>query len=192
MKHSVGRPLTLVLGLGGALLLALPAAAQPGPGGGGRGMGPGRGMGRGRGMGPGMGMGPGHGPPLQVIAKAVGLSDKQVKEIRSASFAAQREAIGVRAKVQMARLELHQLMSGDTAPKEAQVMALVDKVGKFETQMKKIHVRRLLSIRRALSLAQWRKLEAFRAQHRGPRGRGGRGGQGWGRGRRHRGGPPAP
>lgn len=187
---AVGRPLTLLLGLGCALLLALPAAAQPGPGRGGRGMGRGRGMGPG--MGPGMGMGPGHGPPLQVIAKAVGLSDKQVKEIRNASFAAQREAIGVRAKVQMARLELHQLMSGDTTPKEAQVMALVDKVGKFETQMKKIHVRRLLSIRRALSLAQWRKLEAFRAQHRGPRGPRGRGGPGWGRGRRHRGGPPAP
>jgi hypothetical protein len=129
----------LSVGLGGA------AAAQPGPP-------------------------PPEPPPppgvMSKIAKMVGLSDGQVSRIKAISFKAGREAIALKAKLQLAQLGLQEAMTADKTPSERQVTGMVAKIGRLETELKKIHVLRILRIRKTMSLKQWRKMEAIHAEHK--------------------------
>lgn len=128
----------LSVGLGGA------AAAQPGPP-------------------------PPEPPPpgvMSKIAKLVGLSDGQVARIKAISFKAGREAIALKAKLQLAQLSLQEAMTADKTPSERQVTGMVAQIGKLETELKQIHVLRILRIRKTMSLKQWRKMEAIHAEHK--------------------------
>lgn len=100
------------------------------------------------------------------VAKVVGLSDSQVKRIKTISFNTIRKAIGLKAKLQMAQLALQEAMTADKAPSEAKIKAMVDKIGRLETEMKKLHVLKILRIRKTMSLKQWRKMEAIHAEHK--------------------------
>lgn len=108
-------------------------------------------------------------PPIAVIAKAVGLNAQQVAQIKKISYAMAKKGIGLKAKLQLAHLELKEAMSADKPPSEAKVVGLVGKIGRLETELKKLHLLRLLRVRKTMSLAKWRKLEAFHARHKPPR-----------------------
>ncbi len=145
-------------------LSAQPAKAQPREPLGGMGMGRG-GVGRG-GMRRRMRRRHRRKPPLAVMAKAIGLNAKQVAQIRTISFETAKKTIGIRAKLQLARLELKHAMGADKAPSEATITGMVSTIGRLETEMKKLHLLRLLRVRKTMSLGKWRKLEAFHARHR--------------------------
>jgi hypothetical protein len=100
------------------------------------------------------------------VAKVVGLSDSQIKRIKTISFSTTRKAIGLKAKLQMAQLALQEVMTADNAPSEARVKGMVDKIGRLETEMKKLHVLKILRIRKTMSLRQWRKMEALHAEQK--------------------------
>lgn len=133
------------------VLWALPASAQPRPP-----------------RPPGPPAGPPGGPPLAgpvlaMVAKKVGLSPTQVQKIKKLSYATRRRAIKLQSQLAMARLNLREAMEADKAPSEARVIALVDHLGKLETQMKKNHVLMLLRLRNTVTLVQWRKMELLHA-----------------------------
>lgn len=111
------------------------------------------------------------------IAQVVGLSESQVKRIKTISFDMTRKAIGFGAKLRLAQLNLRQAMSADKFPSEARVKGMVDKIGRLETEMKKLHVLKILRIRKTVSLKQWRKMEALHAQHKMKMGRHGKPGR---------------
>jgi len=98
------------------------------------------------------------------VAKLVGLSEAQLSRIKKISFDASRKAVGIHSKLQLVRLDLQELMESDKAPSESKALALMDRMGKLETQLKKNHITRLLRIRKTMSLAQWRKLELLHAE----------------------------
>ncbi len=171
-------------------LFTLPAWAQAGPGFGPGPHGPG-GFGGPGGPGGGFGVGPGrlgrgammgHDHDFEATAKLVGLKDKQLEEIRKISFTSRREEIDIERKIQLARLDLHQLMTGTKPPDEAQALALVDKLSAAELEMKRNHVLRLIRIRKVMTPAQWKKMEELFAQRHGRSGWGKGAGKGWGKG----------
>jgi hypothetical protein len=108
------------------------------------------------------------GPDLLRLAQQVGLSDQQVNQIKRISFAANRALIGLEAKLKVARLDLHEAMESDTPPAEGKVMALIDRIGKLETELKKNRVLMMLRVRKTMGLQQWRKLQLAQARRRRP------------------------
>lgn len=108
------------------------------------------------------------GPDLLRLAQQVGLSDKQVDQIKKISFAANRALIGLEAKVKVARLDLHEAMESDTPPAEGKVLGLIDRLGKLETELKKNRVLMMLRVRRTMGIKQWRKLQLLQARRRRP------------------------
>ena len=152
-----GSKLTIIVSLL-TLLMAAPALAQPRP------PRPPR-----RPLGPPAGP-PGRpplaGPMLAKVAQAVGLTAAQVRQIKKISYTTQRRAIAVHSRLAVARLDLQQAMEADKAPSEAQVSAMIGKVGQLETELKKNHLLRVLRIRKTMSLTQWRKLELLHAERK--------------------------
>ncbi len=106
------------------------------------------------------------GPVLAMVAKKVGLSAAQVQKIKKLTYATRRRAIGIHSKLALARLNLRETMEADKVPSEAKVSALVDRVGRLETQMKKNHVLMLLRLRKTVTLTQWRKMELLHAKRK--------------------------
>ena len=109
-----------------------------------------------------------HGPDLLKIAHAVGLSAAQITQIKKIVFGTQRDAIQTQAKLRMAQLELQEAIEGDTPPPEKKVIALIERIGGFETQLKKGHILMMLRIRGAVSKPQWEKLQIMHAERKPP------------------------
>ena len=115
---------------------------------------------------------------LDRAARWLELTDEQLVEIRKLVFAARRGHITMEADLELARLELHEMLDADN-PTRADVMKQIDKVGQLETQTRKHKIGVLLEVRALLSPEQRTKLETGRHRFREKRGR-----------RRGRGGPP--
>lgn len=155
-----------------------PAAPQAAEGAGGPCMGPcmmGMGMGMGMGMEPGMGMsmrmrgrmgacccvaGPG-GPAL---AKELNLTAEQKKKLEDIRFSQQRKAVSMRADVQVAEMDLRQLMRAER-PDQRAIEAQIDKIADLRATLQKSRVATLLEMRSVLSpeqLKKWRELRTER------------------------------
>jgi len=144
-------------------------SAPPPVGGQGGAPGPGAGM-----MGgPGMHGGPGHGMGMQrqggprdmmnpdmveALASEVGVDQPTLAKIKGLVFAANREAIDLRADVQRERLTLRQLLD-DTQPDTKKVLKQVETVGAAETKIRKNRVQLILQVRELLTPEQRKKLQ---------------------------------
>lgn len=147
-------------------------------------MGPhgGMGMGHGPGMGPGAGarmglrMGRGHdgriGRGYRALLERLDLSDAQREKMRAIHERTQRSQIQARADLQIATLDLRQLMHADR-PDRAAIDRQIDKVAQMRAAQHKAHAGALLEARALLTPEQQKKLHELQADpHRGPRPRG--------------------
>lgn len=103
---------------------------------------------------------PAHANRIRRMAKFLNLSDAQVAKIKSITYAARRTQIGIRAKLQLARLDLQQLLS-QHRPDLKTVSAAIDKVGGFQLSLRKSRVMMMLKIKALLSKQQAEKMQAF-------------------------------
>lgn len=132
-----------------------PVWATPGRGHGGPG-GPG---------GPGMDR-PGPGPIDRVIrpemiehvGAEIGVSAAVQEKIKETAYAAEKEQIQIRAKLDTARLDLRRAMDA-SEPDVKKVIRQVEAVGALETEMKKVRVRLMLTVRSMLTAEQRAKLQ---------------------------------
>lgn len=149
-----------------------------GMGHGGMGMGPGGGMGHGgMGMGPGGGAGPhrgmraGRGPGGRGhagIFADLDLSDAQRQKMRAIHERTQRTRIQSRADLQIAMLDLRQMLHAER-PDKAAIDRQVDKVAQMRSSQQKAHVGALLEVRALLTPEQQEQLrESFDRPGRGP------------------------
>jgi Spy/CpxP family protein refolding chaperone len=163
----------------GVLALATSSFAEPGHGpGGGDGMGPG---------GPGGQHGGGMGFMAilqdEDLAREFGLTDKQIDAAQAAAKEHRKQAIRLRGDVELARMELQELMDSDKPDREA-VMKAVDKVGATELALEKSNVDLKLQLRDIVGADTMKKIRAKMReerqerrqedQRRGPQGGGGR------------------
>ena len=171
--------------LGICVLLALPARAQddppdpPGPGApnaapGGPPAAPGefrgpQGMGMRRmGSGPmhgGMGMGFGTWWKNSETVAKLELSDEQVKKIEAAFYNHRLKLVDLRADLEKQEIQLRPLLDADQ-PDEQRVAAQIDQITMARGRLEKERAMMMLGMRRVLTVDQWKKLQAMKADRR--------------------------
>jgi Spy/CpxP family protein refolding chaperone len=123
---------------------------------------------------------------IERVGAEIGISAAVREKIKETAYAAEKEQIQIRAKLDTARLDLRRAMDA-TEPDVKKVIRQVEAVGALETEMKKARVRLMLTVRSMLTAEQRAKLQQIIrdrwAERRGrrdapsrPRGPGRRGG----------------
>lgn len=105
-----------------------------------------------------------------MLAEA-GLTDEQVTQIRKIHTEARNAAIQRRADMQLARIELRELMAADTLD-EPRIAAKVKAISDLQARAFKERSDSLIAVRKLVSAEQFQKLQQARREHRGRRGRG--------------------
>lgn len=103
-------------------------------------------------------------PPPEVIKHALrqaGLSTEQIKKIDEIFFAAEREKLELRHRLQQARLELSERLGAERPDRQA-VMELAERIGRLETELRKNRLGLLLDIRAQMTPEQWAQIESRR------------------------------
>lgn len=119
-------------------------------------------------------MGPTH--FLTEVAQKIGVKDEVLKKIKNLAYETRKKMISLRAKLDLARLELHRILDNRQST-ESMVTSQVDKMGALKTTLKKTRILMLFRIKKLLTPEQEKKLKALRAKRGFHRGKGRR----WGR-----------
>ena len=101
----------------------------------------------------GFGGGFGRGFAIDRMAKALNLSDQQVKDIKAITDNALRQSIEVKKDLELKRLDLKNLMEADQ-PDRAKIAQKIDEIARIRAEMAKIHVMSRLDIRALLTPEQ--------------------------------------
>ncbi|HVP43931.1 MAG TPA: periplasmic heavy metal sensor [Terriglobales bacterium] len=101
------------------------------------------------------------------VVKELQLSDAQIKQIEQTFIDYRLKLIDLRAEVERQELRLQPLIEADR-PDEQQVGAQVDAVLAARAKLEKTNTMMMLAIRRALSVEQWKKLQAIQQKREGP------------------------
>lgn len=118
---------------------------------------------------PRMGMhgGPERMQPRKALAEELGLSAEQKEKIRQIKLAAHKQNIEQRAKLQLARLELHELMQADS-PDQKQIEAKLAELSKLRDVAMHNHVNTFLEMQKVLTPEQRKKAKDLRLWGNGP------------------------
>ncbi len=136
--------------------------------------------------------GPGQGPDPARLQEQLGIDEGQAEQLRKIQKQQQKAHIRLRADMEIARMELDELLFAD-AVDETAVGVKVGEIAQLQTEVLTSRTDGRLAVRKILSAEQARKLEQLRQRRRGkrsPRGRGERGRRPGGRGGPRDGGPP--
>lgn len=128
-----------------------------------------------------MGRGPTHGgmgfgawwKNSETVAK-LQLSDDQVKKIQAAFHNHRLKLVDLRADLEKQELQLRPLLDADQ-PDEQKVAAQIDQITVARGRLEKENALMMLGIRRVLTVDQWKKLQAMKAERRPGMGGGRRG-----------------
>lgn len=97
------------------------------------------------------------------VVREIGLTEQQVSQIEQTFFDHRLKLIDLKATVEREETRLQPLMEADQV-NEAQIGAQIDKVLAARGALEKANVMMLLSIRKVLTVEQWKKLESIRHQ----------------------------
>ncbi len=95
------------------------------------------------------------------LEEALGLDPGQVQQLRQLRGEQQKAAIRQRADLEVARLELQELLSAETVDERA-VAAKTDALAKLQTAALRARIDSRLALRKVLTAEQARKLEQLR------------------------------
>ncbi len=102
---------------------------------------------------------------IEKFSTELGLEGETLDRLKELAHQAKKESISLKADLKVLYLDLKKSMHADS-PDEKQVMTLVEKIGSLEIQLKKKHVRLLLSIRKLLTPEQREKMIQLIKEHR--------------------------
>jgi Spy/CpxP family protein refolding chaperone len=125
------------------------------------------------------------------IAKEIELTPDQTKQIEQKFLDSRLKLIDERADLEKQETLLRAMMEEDR-PEEARVGAQLDKLVSARGRLEKENAMMMLSIRRVLSVEQWKKLQTIQHERRNPMMRMRRPGEDGGRGGPGRRSPQAP
>ena len=109
----------------------------------------------------------------ETVAK-LQLSDDQVKKIEAAFYNHRLKLVDLRADLEKQELQLRPLLDADQ-PDEQKVAAQIDQITMARGRLEKERALMMLGMRRVLTVDQWKKLQAMKAERRPEMGRGRRG-----------------
>lgn len=134
------------------------------------------------------------------IARELGLTEQQIAQAEAVFLDHRLKLIDMSADVQRNEARLQPLMEADQVD-EAKISAQIDQLLAARSRLEKANMMMMISIRKVLTIDQWKKLESIREERmrgfmrRGPGGPDGQGGPGGGFGggmKRRQGTPPPP
>lgn len=150
MKFGIKQTMVVAAALVSLFVLIAPAAAQPGRRG---------------------------GPPaemnlrmLERAADRLGLDEATLDRIKLRVYEAEKVGIDLKAKFELAKLELRRALDADTADKAA-VMGRIEEVGRLETELRKHQVGLMMDVHAMLTPEQRTKLKQMTRRARGERGK---------------------
>ena len=97
------------------------------------------------------------------VAAEIGLTEAQGNQIEQAFFEHRLKLIDMNADVERNEARLQPLMEADQ-PDEAKISAQLDQLLAARARLEKANMMMMVSIRKVLSVDQWKKLEAYRTQ----------------------------
>jgi Spy/CpxP family protein refolding chaperone len=100
------------------------------------------------------------------IVQELGLNQQQISQIESTFLDHRLELIDLKAAVEREEVRLQPLMEADQVD-EAKVSAQVDRVLGARTSLEKANVMMMISIRKVLTVEQWKKLESIKHRREG-------------------------
>ncbi|RMH72222.1 MAG: periplasmic heavy metal sensor [Gemmatimonadetes bacterium] len=117
---------------------------------------------------------------LEMMKGELDLSEEQVANLRDLMVDHQKQEIELRSQIEVARLELEELMVADK-PNKTAALKKVEEIGNFQTEIRKLDVGFRIEMKTILTPEQLEKWDQMRAD-RPRRGRHGLGphGPGWG------------
>ena len=113
------------------------------------------------------GKGPRGGAMIQEL-RSMGVEASVIKQIKSITIASRKAKIPLKSAVELAKIELHELLDADEV-NETAVMAAIDKVSTAKAKVRKNQVRTMLKIRALLTPQQRAVFKQKQAQRRGHR-----------------------
>lgn len=115
------------------------------------------------------------------VVQALNLTPEQQQKLDDLAYRHQKEAVGLRADLQLKRLDLERELD-KVSPDQAAVDRLLDEQAAMKARLGKARVHQMLDVRRVLTPEQWSKVREFRQSRRAERmsGRRGQGGFGGG------------
>lgn len=105
--------------------------------------------------------GPEMGCCMMQHAEELGLTAEQQSKMKDISLAAKKEQIRLKADMELAKLDLNQLLMADN-PSENEVMKAVDNLGLLQTKMRKAEIKRKLAVHQILTkeqMAKWKEMK---------------------------------
>ncbi len=102
-----------------------------------------------------------HRPPvfnIEMLADELELTEDQVSQINELRFAAEKNAIATRSKIELAELELKKMMQ-DEQPDENKIKNKIEEIGKLKTELRWTQVQNHLKIKSLLTPEQQEKLK---------------------------------
>jgi Spy/CpxP family protein refolding chaperone len=116
----------------------------------------------------------GEGPAMRLrLAEELNLTDEQKDQIHQIFLDARKKNIDVNAKQQLARIELHELMTADS-PDQKKIDAKVAELSQLHSAKMSSHIASVLAVQKLLTPEQRKKAKELRLFERfGPRGFGG-------------------
>jgi periplasmic protein CpxP/Spy len=97
------------------------------------------------------------------LAKNIGLSEAQIKQIEQTFYDHRLKLIDMRADLEREEAKLQPLIESDQ-PDEAKVGTQIDAVSAARGRLEKANAMMMLSIRKILSLEQWKKLQEYKQE----------------------------
>jgi Spy/CpxP family protein refolding chaperone len=104
--------------------------------------------------------------PLRFLKEEVELTDQQKEEIKDIIVETQKEKIQLKADLEIAKLELHELMTADT-PNRNEIDKKIDEMSELHKSLFKNEIYRKLDIRGKLTDEQWETVKEFWFEHPG-------------------------
>lgn len=101
------------------------------------------------------------------MVQKIGVSDAQVQQMENIFQENRIKLIDLKAGLEKQEARLEPLMQADN-PDEGQIAGQIDKVAAARAELEKANALMLVSIRRVLTLDQWKKLQTLQPQSAGP------------------------
>ncbi len=102
---------------------------------------------------------------IERFADEIGLSENQLKKLKTIKLDAAKEAVAKRSEVKIAHIELRELIHNDN-PDESAIKKQVEKIGRLKTDMMLAMVDKKLAVRKILTDEQQTKLKELRKKEK--------------------------
>ncbi len=100
---------------------------------------------------------------IEMLADELKLTEQQLSQIKEQRFAREKNAIQTRSKIQLAELELRNLMQGDN-PDENQGKGKIEEIGKLKTELRLNRVQGRLAVQKILTPEQKETLKTIQKE----------------------------